>query len=65
MELYNTSQYLRHLIHLFRDKSLASIQGIVLLINLQGGSLLRGAIKMEVKNLKLLWVRLPDAGELS
>ena len=23
------------------------------------------AIKMEVKNLKLLWVRLPDAGALS
>ena len=24
-----------------------------------------GAIKMVLKNLKLLWVRLPDAGELS
>jgi hypothetical protein len=52
-------------IALYESQVLASIQGIVLLINLQGGSLLRGAIKMEVKNLKLLWVRLPDAGELS
>jgi hypothetical protein len=45
--------------------SFSEYSGIVLLIDPAGRQSTNGAIKMEAKNLKLLWARLPDAGALS